>query len=59
VTFLEGVSNADLNGGISTYEIDNRQYIAVAAGNATASGAYHRRRRQSSYLDCRLNADRL
>jgi alcohol dehydrogenase (cytochrome c) len=25
-----------LNGGISTYEIDNRQYIAVAAGNATA-----------------------
>jgi alcohol dehydrogenase (cytochrome c) len=25
-----------LNGGIATYEIDNRQYIAVAAGNATA-----------------------
>jgi alcohol dehydrogenase (cytochrome c) len=25
-----------LNGGIATYEIDSRQYIAVAAGNATA-----------------------
>jgi alcohol dehydrogenase (cytochrome c) len=25
-----------LNGGIATYEIDNRQYVAVAAGNATA-----------------------
>lgn len=25
-----------LNGGIATYEIDRRQYVAVAAGNATA-----------------------
>jgi alcohol dehydrogenase (cytochrome c) len=24
-----------LNGGIATYELDGRQYIAVAAGNAT------------------------
>jgi alcohol dehydrogenase (cytochrome c) len=25
-----------LNGGMATYEIDNRQYVAVASGNATA-----------------------
>ncbi len=32
---MDNIDNAPIGGGVSTYEIDGHQYLAVAAGNSS------------------------